>query len=465
MFKASHYSMEFFPTPPNDKYIAIVTAPDGTNYGIVSRFAFDAACQRSSAVVEEISTGKRFVVVKGSPEAVSAISTATPPDLKIKALVYSIDGFYCIGFGVKELTPGALIDVNNRDEVESAVKFEGLALFKNELKPESKSMLNELYAADIDVRVITGDNALTAVHVCRELEMRMKSKIAVVDVDEHTGETAFVSVDDVKNSDVVEWSGFNSSNMVAVLAEFDLAITGAALDKLRDDYGDDTVRRIIQQTPVFARVRPQQKAWIVEQLISLGLVVGMCGDGTNDCGALKAAHVGLALSSAEASIVAPFTSKTKAISDVPVLMREGRCALATSFLGFKYMVLYPIIQLGMASVLAQVGTWAGVDMQLTDMQYFWDDLTMVLALAMCMLYTGPSKVLTRARPPSTLFSLEIVASLLGHIVINALLFALALVLMSHESSWYCSIEDALEFVKGRVTERLRTARFSAILTS
>ncbi|KAJ8546762.1 hypothetical protein ON010_g11471 [Phytophthora cinnamomi] len=446
MFRASGYSMEFFPIPPYEQYIAVVTAPDETKHGIISRFAFDATCQRSSAVVEEIDTGKRFVFVKGSPEAVSAISTTTPPDLKHKTLAYSTDGYYCIGFGVKELNPNAPIDVNNRDEVESAVEFEGLALFKNELKPETKSMLDELYVADIDVRVITGDNALTAVHVCRELEMKMKSKVAVVDVDELAGGTVFVSVDDVKKSEVVQWTSFNSTNMDEVLAEFDLAITGAALDKLQRDCGDETVRRIIQQTPVFARVRPQQKAWIVEQLISLGLVVGMCGDGTNDCGALKAAHVGLALSSAEASIVAPFTSKAKAILDVPVLIREGRCALTTSFLGFKYMVLYPIIQLGMASVLAQIGTWADIDLQLTDMQYFWDDLTIVLALAMCMLYTGPSGVLSRAKPPTTLFSLEIIASLLGHIVIFAAFFALAFVLMSHETGWYCSIENGLAYV-------------------
>ncbi|KAE9325081.1 putative cation-transporting ATPase 13A4 [Phytophthora rubi] len=448
MFKASHYTIEFFPTPPNDKFIAIVTAPDGINYGIISRFAFDATCQRSSAVVEEINTGKQFVFVKGSPEAVSAISTATPPDLKHKTLSYSTDGYYCIGFGVKELNPDTPIDVSNRDDVENAVEFEGLALFKNELKPETKSMLDELYVADIDVRVITGDNALTAVHVCRELEMKMKTKVAVVDVDEHTGDTVFVSVDDVKKTDVVKWSSFNRNNMNAVLTEFSLAITGAALDKLLNECGDGTVRRIIQQTPVFARVRPQQKAWIVEQLISLGLVVGMCGDGTNDCGALKAAHVGLALSSAEASIVAPFTSKAKSILDVPVLIREGRCALTTSFLGFKYMVLYPIIQLGMASVLAQIGTWADVDLQLTDMQYFWDDLTIVLALALCMLYTGPSRVLSQAKPPTKLFSLEIVASLVGHIVIFAVFFVLAFVLMSHETGWYCSVENAIKGVEG-----------------
>ncbi|KAF1780677.1 P-type ATPase, cytoplasmic domain N [Phytophthora cactorum] len=418
MFKATQYTMECFEAL-NYGYIGIVTASDlkVSKYGIVNRFAFDPACQRSSVVVQEILTDKRFSFVKGSPEAVNAISITSPPDLKHKTLSYSADGYYCIGFGVKELNPNVPIDLNNREEVESTVEFEGLALFKNELKPETKSMLDELYVADIDIRVITGDNALTAVHVCRELEMKMKRNVAVVDVDEHIGSTAFVFVDDVMKSDLIQRSSFNENNMDIVLAEYDLAFTGTALDKLQLDYGAGTVRRIIQQTPVFACVRPQQKSWIVEQLILLGLVVGMCGDCTNDCGALKAAHVGLALSSAETAIVAPFTTKAKAITNMPVLIREGRCALTTSFSGFKYMALYPIIQLGKASVLAQVGTWADVDIQLTDNQYLWDDLSIVLPLALCMLYTGPSKSLSRDKPPSTLLSLKVVASIAGHLVI------------------------------------------------
>jgi P-type E1-E2 ATPase len=45
----------------------------------------------------------------------------------------------------------------------------------------------------------------------------------------------------------------------------------------------------------------------------------MCGDGGNDCGALRTAHTGVALSEAEASMVSPFTSKIKSVSFVFVI--------------------------------------------------------------------------------------------------------------------------------------------------
>ena len=57
----------------------------------------------------------------------------------------------------------------------------------------------------------------------------------------------------------------------------------------------------------------------------------MCGDGANDCGALKTADMGISLSEAEASIAAPFTSKIQDISCVVRVLKEGRAALTTSF--------------------------------------------------------------------------------------------------------------------------------------
>ena len=67
---------------------------------------------------------------------------------------------------------------------------------------------------------------------------------------------------------------------------------------------------------------PNQKAQLVEQLQALGYGVGMCGDGANDCSALKAAHAGISLSEAEASVASPFTSRTPNISCVPTVIRS-----------------------------------------------------------------------------------------------------------------------------------------------
>ena len=55
------------------------------------------------------------------------------------------------------------------------------------------------------------------------------------------------------------------------------------------------------------------QAEVVAMYQRAGLVVGMCGDGGNDCGALRAAHAGLALSDAEASLISPFTSQHKTV--------------------------------------------------------------------------------------------------------------------------------------------------------
>lgn len=72
---------------------------------------------------------------------------------------------------------------------------------------------------------------------------------------------------------------------------------------------------------IFARMSPDEKHELVEKLQCLGYCCGFCGDGANDCGALKAADVGISLSEAEASVAAPFTSRVFDISCVPEVIR------------------------------------------------------------------------------------------------------------------------------------------------
>ena len=98
---------------------------------------------------------------------------------------------------------------------------------------------------------------------------------------------------------------------------------------------------MLAKTQVFARMSPDEKNEVVERLQAMGHTVLMCGDGANDCAALKAADVGLSLSEAEASVAAPFTSRTPDIGCALEVVREGRAALVTSFSCFKYMCVRP----------------------------------------------------------------------------------------------------------------------------
>ena len=83
----------------------------------------------------------------------------------------------------------------------------------------------------------------------------------------------------------------------------------------------ETMQRMLVKGTIFARMSPDEKHELVDRLQQLGYCVLFCGDGANDCGALKAADVGLSLSEAEASVAAPFTSNSPDISCVLKVIR------------------------------------------------------------------------------------------------------------------------------------------------
>eukprot|EP00056_Hartaetosiga_gracilis_P011055 m.165583 g.165583 ORF g.165583 m.165583 type:complete len:154 (-) comp13438_c0_seq15:2886-3347(-) len=114
----------------------------------------------------------------------------------------------------------------------------------------------------------------------------------------------------------------------------------------------------------------------------MGYCVGMCGDGANDCGALKAAHVGVSLSEADASVAAPFTSSVQSIACVLDLLKEGRCALVTSFSCFKFMAMYSFIEFASVCILYFYG------LNLGDWQFLYVDLFVILSIAATMGKTG-----------------------------------------------------------------------------
>ena len=105
-------------------------------------------------------------------------------------------------------------------------------------------------------------------------------------------------------------------------------------------------------------------------LNDIGGIVGMCGDGANDCTALKTANIGLSLSEAEASIAAPFTSQPDDISPILILLKQGRAALDLSTNLFKYVLLYSSTML--SSMIVLYYSTCNLD----DMQYGYTGLVL-----------------------------------------------------------------------------------------
>lgn len=68
---------------------------------------------------------------------------------------------------------------------------------------------------------------------------------------------------------------------------FNFALTGKAFGILRKSF-PVIFEKVLVNGTVYARMSPDQKAQLVEHLISIGYCVSMCGDGANDCSALKA---------------------------------------------------------------------------------------------------------------------------------------------------------------------------------
>ena len=133
--------------------------------------------------------------------------------------------------------------------------------------------------------MITGDNALTACHIAHQVEI-LKTKTLIL--DSWDGILEWRTPDEETKFDI----SLNSSTFPAELRGYELAITGPALSLL---ISKPLFKALLPKLWVYARVSPSQKEAVLMAWKDTGYCTLMCGDGTNDVGALKHAHVGIAL--------------------------------------------------------------------------------------------------------------------------------------------------------------------------
>lgn len=414
MFESSKWSLE----ENNDSfYRAIVKPPrailntdvpvDG--FGILRCFDFCSELRRTSVLTKSLNSDDYIAYCKGSPESILQICdpSSIPSNFESVLLKYSKNGFRVIGCAQKKLSDHSNSNTQSisREFIESKMSFLGFLIFENKIKKQSPKAICQLSLANIKSVMVTGDNILTAICVSRSCGIVRPNERVFLPSSENLIST-FVDYD---SNTVISFQ-----DLIMQPENIVFACSGVFLKLLLSTIAPQTAEIFVKRCKIFARMSPKDKKMLVEFIQSTGLTVGFCGDGANDCGALKAADIGISLSDSEASVAAPFASNCKNICCVISVLLEGRASLATSFSCFKFMALYSMIQFTSLILLYCFGSSLG------DNQFVYIDLILILPLGMLMSRFQPSRVLVPKQPETKLISPSVLFSLLSQIFYQAL---------------------------------------------
>lgn len=237
-------------------------------------------------------------------------------------------------------------------DVASGLTFLGLQGMIDPPRQEVIPAIRECKDAGIRVKMITGDHALTASAIARE--------IGLAD------------------------SGGDSGP---------LAVTGADLS----NFTDEELIEVADRVSVFARVAPEQKLRLVEALQEKGHVVAMTGDGVNDAPALKKADIGIAMG-ITGSDVAKETADMVLTDDnfatIVAAVEEGR-RLFDNLIKF---LTWTLPTNGGEGLVILAAVFAGVALPILPVQILWINMTTAVLLGL-MLAFEPMEPDVMMRPP------------------------------------------------------------------
>lgn len=366
---------------------------------VMRTFHFSAELRRMSCVVQ-VNTSKQFyVVAKGAPEVIAEFLTEVPARYAETYRSYARQGCRVLALAYKALPSDGSGMTIDRAAAESGLLFAGFTVFGAPFKRGTEDTVVELLKSTHRVVVITGDDPLTACHVAARLHI-ISGDAVVADEEIPEGANCF---------------------------------TGRALEKLMEGGDEKKVEDVCRRVNVFARMSPNAKAVVVQTLSRMGFKTLMCGDGTNDVGALKQAEVGVGIIEngasmsdvredeeqympklGAASIAAPFVSKRATISACVDIIRFGRATLSSTIDLFKQLSLTCLINAYSSSVLFIENVKFG-DRQMTI-------ISIVMAVAfMAISFAKPTRELSKQRPFDSQFNPYLVWSVLLQFAVHFVL--------------------------------------------
>jgi len=276
---------------------------DNTAVRILARNHFASALQRMSVVADVVNGNQpqqRWSLVKGSPEMVMTLLQTIPRGYEAAYRSLAEKGMRVIALAHKVLSPEDSARVGNqsspftRDEAESELVFDGFLAFACKVRADSAEIIHALKASEHDVMMATGDAVLTALHVGNEVGIAKGALEGALMLEVNASnvlEWHSAKVDE--NGVPKEIMSYDGHSIAELSKQYSLCVTGRSLNAAAIAPG--TLWDNLDKVCIYARMSPDDKERVLKRLKTQGRFTMMCGDGANDVGALKQAHVGVAL--------------------------------------------------------------------------------------------------------------------------------------------------------------------------
>ena len=314
--------------------------------------------------------GETYLFVKGAPEIV--MKKCIIEDRMLRQSAEELDEWQhkamrTLAFAYKKIDASimrtsrtstaevvALLDAND-------LQLQAIAAIADPIRPDVPAAVQECRHAGIEVKVVTGDTAATALEIGKQIGV-------FEDEPENIGaDGSLTSLDQQM-------------------------ITGEQWEALSDEEAYERAKDI----RVMSRARPTDKQRLVAMLQKRGEVVAVTGDGTNDAPALHYAHVGLSLGSG--------TSVAKEASDM-TLLDDSFKSIANAVMwgrslyrNLQRFLFFQLVVNVAALLLVLGGSVIGTEMPLTVTQILWVNLIMDTFAALALASLPPSHEVMKDKP-------------------------------------------------------------------
>lgn len=307
--------------------------PIRENTAVVEQLPFSTERKYMATIVNSNALGKKVLYLKGAPEILlnmcESIEGNVDKEHIIKLLAeYQAKAMRTLAFAYQELADDDNAIENNK-VVANHLTLLGIVAIADPVRADVPDAINECLNAGIEVKIVTGDIAGTATEIGRQVGL---------------------------------WKEGDSLN--------ENHISGPEFAALSDE---EALKRA-QKIKIMSRARPSDKSRLVNLLQSIGKVVAVTGDGTNDAPALNAASVGLSMGDG--------TSVAKEASDITIIDNSFASISKSVMWGrslyknIQRFILFQITVNVVACAIVSLGAFMSYQSPLTVTQMLWVNLIM-----------------------------------------------------------------------------------------